>query len=314
MLEQLQEAFEKLQLKLQGWLEAAVLYLPNALIALVVVIIGWVIAGAAYKLAHRGIIRAGGKQNVADLLGSILKIVVIALAFFIGLSILGLSDTVSAMLAGAGIVGLAVGFALQDPLANLFSGVLLSVKELYSRGDLVETNGFFGVIERITLRTTIIRTLQGQEVVIPNKDVLQSPLTNYTVTGLRRIDLEIGISYGDDLRRAARITREAIEQNLDYIRERPVEMFWKEFGDSSINGILRFWVKSTGQRDFLEAQSEAIMAIKEAYDREDIMIPFPIRTLDFGIRGGEKLSQMPIQWAERGSNGKEAGAAGTVSR
>ena len=93
------------------------------------------------------------------------------------------------MLAGAGIAGLAIGFALQDPLANLFSGVMMSVRELYRKDDLIKSGDFFGTIDKISLRSTRIQTLDGQEVVIPNKDVLQSPLTNFTVNGSRRVDL-----------------------------------------------------------------------------------------------------------------------------
>ena len=295
MIDQLSNAFEKLQNKLMSWLDTFVLHLPNLLISVLIVVVAWIAAKYVYNLVHRLILRAGGNRNVADLLGSIVRVVVIALGLFIALGILGLSQAVASLLAGAGIVGLAVGFALQDPLANLFSGVMMSVKELYSPGDLVETNGFMGKIEGITLRTTLIRTLQGQEVVIPNKDVLQSALVNYTVTKRRRIDLEVGISYGDDLERAASVIRESLHKELDAVGgEDDVEVFWTGFGDSSMNGVVRFWHDMTGQKDFLDARSRAIVAIKRGFDEADIMIPFPIRTLDFGIRGGEKLSEMRL--------------------
>jgi len=294
MFEQVQQALSKLKEKLLGWIDAVVLNLPNFLLAILIVIVGWVLAKYAYKLLHKLVRKAGGNRNVSDLLSSIGRVIVIGIFLFIALSVMGLSSAVASLLAGAGIAGLAVGFALQDPLANLFSGVMMSVKELYRKGDLVKTNDYFGTIDKISLRSTVIQTLDGQEVVIPNKEVLQNPLTNFTVNQSRRVDLPIGISYGDDLNKAAKIAVKAVEDNVKCMDGKAVEVFWTEFGDSSINGVMRFWQSTTSQKDYLSGRSQAIVAIKAAFDREDIMIPFPIRTLDFGIRGGEGLSQMKL--------------------
>ena len=115
----------------------------------------------------------------------------------------------------------------------------------------------------------IIRTPQGQIVYIPNKVVYENPFTNYTKNFERRIDLSCGISYGDDLEKVKKIATEAISSIEKRDKNKDVEFFFTEFGSSSI-----------------------IMALKKAFDENDIMIPFPIRTLDFGIRGGEKLNTM----------------------
>lgn len=286
------DAYNKLEAKLQSWLETLILNLPNLLIAVIVLVAFWWLAKIAYRIIHRLVLRAGANQNVADLLGSIMRVVVVGLGLFIALNILNLSQAVTTVLTGAGIVGLAIGFALQDPLANLFSGVMLSVKELYGKGDLVQTNDFFGKIERITLRSTIIRSLDGQEIVIPNKDVLQKPLRNFSVTGERRVEFEIGVSYAEDLDRVAAITKTAVSEAIETLRGREVEVFWSGFGDSSINGVVRFWQPASSQLDYLSARSKAIVAVKKAYDENDILIPFPIRTLDFQIKGGATLAEM----------------------
>ena len=294
MIDQVQDALSKLKEKLFSWVDAMVLNLPNFIVALLIVTVGWYLAKYAYKVIHKLVIKAGGNRNVSDLLSSIGRVIVIGLFLFVGLSVMGLSSAVASLLAGAGIAGLAIGFALQDPLANLFSGVMMSVKELYRKGDLIKSGDYFGIIDRISLRATVIQTLDGQEVVIPNKDVLQNPLTNFTVNKSRRVDLPIGISYGDDLNNAAKVAVKAVEENVNCMDGKAVEVFWTEFGDSSINGVLRFWQSTTSQKDYLSGRSQAIVAIKAAFDRDDIMIPFPIRTLDFGIRGGETLSQMKM--------------------
>ena len=146
----------------------------------------------------------------------------------------------------------------------------------------------------VNLRHTSIETLQGQDVMIPNKIMAQSPIKNFNKLRKRRVDLACGVSYGDDLAKVKEITLSAIRDNVKYDKQKDVQLFFNEFGDSSINYTLRFWLDPAeiNQAGYLAAQSDAIMAIKTAYDGNDIMIPFPIRTLDFGIKGGEKLSKM----------------------
>lgn len=286
------DAYKLLEEKLQDWLREFIVSLPNLIVAFLVLALFWPLAKFAYRIANRLVLRAGGNLNVAALLGNISRVVVFGLGLFIALNILNLSQAVTTVLTGAGIIGLALGFALQDPLANLFSGVMLSVKELYAKGDLVQTNDFFGKIERITLRSTIIRSLDGQEIVIPNKDVLQKPLRNYSVTGERRVEFEFGVSYAEDLDRVAQVAVEAVSAVVTLPEGREVEVFWTGFGDSSINAVLRFWQTASGQKDYLNVRSKAIVAVKLAFDEQDILIPFPIRTLDFQIKGGATLAEM----------------------
>ena len=149
-----------------------------------------------------------------------------------------------------------------------------------------------GEITNIEFRTTSITTFQGLEVLIPNKTMFTDSLTNYTTTPYRRIDINVGVSYGDDLDKVLEVTKKAIEPIECRLAHRDAEVFFSEFGDSSINLTAMFWITFPGNNNFLKARNQAIINIKKAYDENDIMIPFPIRTLDFGIKGGEKLSQM----------------------
>jgi small-conductance mechanosensitive channel len=215
------------------------------------------------------------------------------------LSILQLDKAVTSILAGAGIIGLALAFAFQDIAANFISGIFISFRRPVHIGDIVKIKDYMGKVEEINLRDTVIRTFQGQMVIIPNKDVFQSPIENFTLLGKRRIDLTIGVSYGDDLQKVEDITLEALKDIKGLCTEEQATLFYKEFGDSSINFVLRLWVSSTSQPDFLRLGSEAIKRIKKAYDENDIMIPFPIRTLDFGIKGGVPLGDVHLNGAEK---------------
>jgi len=178
-------------------------------------------------------------------------------------------------------------------------GLSLHRTHPFKVGDLIETNDVFGTVQQITLRTTELRTLDGKRITLPNKHVYQDRLTNHSFSGERRVDLSCGISYGEDLEKVRRISIEAIEGIEKRNVDREVELYFQEFGDSSINFIVWFWIRFQKQTDYLGAMSEAVMRLKKAFDQNDITIPFPIRTLDFGIKGGERLgetlSNVPIK-------------------
>jgi small conductance mechanosensitive channel len=150
-----------------------------------------------------------------------------------------------------------------------------------------------GKVEEINLRDTVIRTFQGQMVIIPNREVFQNSIENYSLLGKRRYDLDVGVSYGEDLEKVKHITLEAVK-GIENLTDDEVTMFYVGFGNSSINFKVRMWVNSTEQIVYKQVGNDAIIRIKKAYDENDIMIPFPIRTLDFGIKGGTQLKDMPI--------------------
>jgi small conductance mechanosensitive channel len=127
--------------------------------------------------------------------------------------------------------------------------------------------------------------------VIPNKQIYQNKVLNHSASGTRRVDLACGVSYGDDLEEVRRVVRDTLASVEPRDRFRDVEVFFTGFGSSSIHLVGRFWVDYEKQPDFLDAQSRAIIAVKKAFDANDIVIPFPIRTLDFGIRGGRPLAE-----------------------
>ncbi|MGA7616087.1 MAG: mechanosensitive ion channel family protein [Thermoanaerobaculia bacterium] len=277
--------------KLDTWGRSAIAALPNLILAVVVALIFWTIA----RLMRSGTDRALNRTSMPD---PIRRILVGAVGFsiniagiFIGLGILGLDKTVTSLLAGVGIAGLALGFAFQNIASNFMAGVILAFRRPYRTGDLVETNDVLGVVYDMNLRVTIIRKLTGEIVRVPNQKVIEGVLTNYTESGERRIDLPVGVSYGSDLEKVRRITVEAVSEVEGRNAERPVDLFFDEFGDSSINFVVRFWIDTTKQVDYLGARSDAVMRIRKAYHLNDITIPFPIRTLDFGIIGGEKLDE-----------------------
>ncbi|THH41598.1 mechanosensitive ion channel family protein [Neolewinella litorea] len=299
--------FQPLFDELQRWWASLLRHLPNILLAIIVVVIGAIVTRFTKKYFNRLSYRLVSDSTVASLISSFLTVLLVLAFLFLTLSVLDLTGVVKSVLAGAGVVGLAIGLAFQDPILNLFSGIMLSVRNIFREGDLIEVAGYFGKVHEVTLRHTTLVTLQGQDVMIPNKTVVQEPIKNYSKLRMRRVDLSCGVSYGDDLEKVRDLTIRAIKEKVPHDDTKDVQLFFNEFGDSSINYTLRFWLDmgKSGQADYLHAQSEAIMAIKRVYDDNDIMIPFPIRTLDFGIKGGEKLSENMAAFNKNGADRRE---------
>jgi len=290
----IEKAFSIVAEKLNNWLENTIVMLPNVIVAFLVLILFYLLARFIRLITRRILNRISDRGSINNLVASIIYIITLSIGLIISLNVLHLQQTVTSLLAGAGIVGLAIGFAFQDISANFIAGVMMAFKQPIKVGDIISTGGYTGIVEEIDLRVTIIKTFQGLHVLIPNKDVFQTPVTNYTKTYERRIDLEVGISYGEDLERVRKITIEAVERMPFLLEDQEVNLYYKEFGDSSINFIIMVWVHYPNEPGFLKARSELIIAIKKAFDKNGITIPFPIRTLDFGIKGGEKLSEMKL--------------------
>lgn len=288
----LQQAFEILQEKLASWLGTGTAMLPNFVLAVVVLIVFYFLSRGIRLLSKRVMGRFLDQPAITNLISTIFSFLTVGTGLVVALNLLHLSQAVTSLLAGAGIVGLALGFAFQDISANFISGVIMAFKKPIKVGDIIETNQYMGFVKEIQLRATVIETFQGLHVIIPNRLIFENAVTNYTKTFKRRVDLEVGISYADDLEEVKEITEKAVCGNQYLTDSQDVKLVFQEFGDSSINFRVMFWINySPGKPNFLEARSEAIMAIKKAYDENGITIPFPIRTLDFGIKGGEKLSK-----------------------
>ena len=281
--------------KVGGWYQATVLLLPNLVVAVLIVVAGAFAARLVRRVVtgvmHRVTAHAPAARNVVDLLATLAYVAVLLAAVFSALRVLGLDGIVTTLLAGAGIVGLALGFAFQDIAANFIAGVLMAVRNPFVVGQIIETNSFMGTVREISLRSTILETFDGRRIILPNAKVFGDAIVNYSSLRERRVDLTVGVGYGDDLEQAERVATAAVEALPMRAEAHPVQLYYTGFGESSIDFSVRFWVAFDKQTDFLGAQSEAVKAIKKAFGQAGITIPFPIRTLDFGPNGGIPLAE-----------------------
>ena len=276
--------------KLDKWGLSAVKMLPNLVVAVIVLVFSVLLAFVVGRLVHRMVKRISPYGHVARLIAGMSRLMVIAGGLILALSAMSMDRAVASMLAGVGIVSIAIGFASKDIAADYMAGFLIFFTHPFRTGHLIQVGNFFGYVESIEMRAIKCRTQQGQRVIIPNRKVIEGEIINYSITGVRRVDLKCSVSYEDDLQQAEDLAMEAIESLALRNRERPVEMFYEEFGTSSINFSIRFWIEPD-QKTYLKARSEAIKVIKQTFREHGITIPFPIRTLDFGISGRPNLPE-----------------------
>jgi small conductance mechanosensitive channel len=222
------------------------------------------------------------QKSVRNLVSRIVSAVIFLLGLYFAMTILKFDDTLKTIVSAAGVSGIVIGLALQGTLSNTISGVVLSFRKNLNIGNWVETNDYSGEVIDINLNYFVIKEADNNIVVIPNKMILESPFKNYSLTTKMRVSIECGVEYGVDLEKVEKITRETISSNFNQKQiDKQVEFFYTEFGDSSINFLCRFWIDSENAIEKLKAKSKAIIKIKKAFDKENINIPFPMRTLEF---------------------------------
>ena len=279
MEEQLNESVGGLLDKLSNWVDIIILNLPNLILALLlfglVYLLSQKLHNWVYKISRKRI----KQQSIRSLLANFVSITVIALGIFLALSVLNLDKALTSILAGAGVAGLAIGLALQGTIANTFSGIFLAVRDIMNIGDFIETSGYEGTVEEITLRYIVIKESDNNLVIIPNKLVVENPFKNFGLTQRIRAEIVCGVGYDSDLNQVRKIAVDSISKLYPPKNGEKVEFYYTDFGGSSIDFKLRFWVDAEASITALDVKSEAIMKIKEAFDKNDIDIPFPIRTL-----------------------------------
>jgi len=177
-----------------------------------------------------------------------------------------------------GLGSVAIGFAFQDIFKNFLAGVLLLLNEPFQLNDQIIVGEFEGTVEEISIRSTQIRTYQGERVVIPNAIVFTSPITVLTDRPFRRTDLEIGLDYNTPLPKALEVLREAMQGVEGVLADPPFELDIVGFADSSIDFVVRYWTRPR-KPEVRRVRTQVMMALKQACDRAGLVIPYPIRTV-----------------------------------
>lgn len=249
----------------------------------------WVAAGGVFfgaivlsrvvkALTAHVVERGEGAGRVAQVVGRMVGALVVVGGFVYALQVLGVR--LAPLLGALGIGGLALAFAAQTILENVFASALLQARRPFRSGDQIASNDIEGTVEEVNFRTVVLRTYDGERVLMPCSQVLNSPITNFTTNRTRRTTLAVGVAYSTDLARAQRVLLEAVG-SVEGVRAQPTPQAWvEEFGESSIDFALRYW-HAPDIATMWRVRSGVAMAVKSAFDGAGIGMPFPQRTLGF---------------------------------
>ncbi len=240
--------------------------------ALIILIVGMVVARVLDRLVHHATERAHLDPILGGFLGRLLRISVLLVAVIVALDAVGVKTT--SLVAVLGAAGLAIGFAVKDYLSNFAAGVILMVFRPFKAGDFIDVAGTSGIVEQVNIFHTVLRSTSNQEIVIPNSHVYATNIVNYSARPTRRIDLVIGIGYSDDIVKA-KTALAAVAATDERLHKDPEPVILVDsLGESSIDLVLRVW---TNTADYWVVRSDLLEAIKARFDADGISIPFPQR-------------------------------------
>ncbi len=272
-LENTEERIDVVTAKLIELGDKALEFLPLFGVALVVIIVFWLIARLVtwgdllFRWIDNGLVR--------DMVRQVTRVIIVGAGILIALELLNATALVGAALGTAGVAGIALGFAFRDIAENYLAGILLSVRQPFAPNDLVSIDGEEGKVIRLTARATVLLTLDGNHLRVPNARVFKAVLVNYTRNPLRRLDFEVGVGVDEDLVRAQKIGRDVLSEMDAVIREPPPMALIERLADSTVVIHLYAWFDQR-TTDYFKARSEAIRVVKAAYDDAGIEMPEPI--------------------------------------
>ena len=242
----------------------------NIALAIVVFIVGRLIAKGLVKVLEGLLVRAKVDAMLIEFIGSIASAALLLFVIIASLDMLGVNTT--SLIAMLGAAGLAVGLALQGSLQNFASGVLLIIFRPFQVGNYIDAGGVSGTVEKITIFNTIMLTPDNREIIVPNGAVYGGTITNFSARDTRRIDMVFGISYGDDIKKSRDILMEALEADERVLKDPAPNVAVSELADSSVNFVVRPWVNSG---DYWDVKWDMNAKIKLALEANGISIPFP---------------------------------------
>ena len=242
----------------------------NIILALVIFFVGKWLARVIVKSVKRLMTNAHLDDVLTNFLGSLLSAALMVVVIIAALDQLGV-DTKS-VLAIFAAAGLAVGLALKDSLSNFAAGVMIVMFKPFKNGDFIDAAGVTGTVDMIGIFNTILRTGDNREITVPNSQIYGGVITNFSARETRRIDLVIGIGYGDDIKAASNLLEQILNNDERFLKDPEPVFMVSELGASSVDFAVRPWVNSA---DYLTVRSDTLESIKTEFDKAGISIPYP---------------------------------------
>ena len=242
----------------------------NIVMAIVIYIVGKFVVGILVNVFGTVMARSKYDDMLIDFVKAILNAILMLFVIVASLDKLGVNTT--SMVAIFGAAGLAIGLSLQGSLQNFAAGVMLFVFRPFKSGDFIDAAGEMGTVISISIFTTIMTTPDNKQIIVPNGKVYGGNITNFSANETRRVDMLVGISYDSDLKKAKQILNEMVSADERILKDPAPIVAVSELADSSVNFVVRPWVKSA---DFWDVKFDFTEAVKLRFDAEGIIIPFP---------------------------------------
>jgi small conductance mechanosensitive channel len=265
-----------LQGVLETWWESFLRNMPSIIAGVLIFILSFYAARWLMRAVERVMARRKADAELTLLIGRLTRWTVISLGLVLALQQAGVD--VTAILTGLGVVGFTVGFALKDISANFVAGIILLFQQPFDLGDTINVREYTGTVVDINLRATEMLTIDGLRVMIPNNDILTSTITNYSRTDQRRITVQVGVGYDNDLHEVERIALAALKE-MDGVLDDPAPLvMFDKFGDFAVNMSVYYWY-ATDQIGYGEITNLGANLIKTALEKAGVSTPFPIQTV-----------------------------------
>ena len=249
-------------------------------LALAIFYIGRKVVSVVVSVLQRLMRKQETDEILVSFVSAIVRWVLLLFVVIAALSQLGIDTT--SLIALLGAAGLAIGLSLQSSLSNFAAGVMLIVFRPFTKGDFIDAGGAMGVVDSISIFTTILTTVDNKEVIIPNGAIMGGNITNFSARPTRRVDMVFGISYDDDIRKAKTILEEIIAADDRVLAEPAPVISLSELADSSVNFVVRPWVNAA---DYWAVLWETTESVKLKFDEAGISIPYP--QMDVHLDKGE---------------------------
>ena len=243
----------------------------NVLIAILILIIGYLVAALVVRYIRHAMNKARMAQLLVEFVSRVAKILLLIVVLLVAVSALGF-DVGAGLVSISVVFGFVIGFAFQDMLGNLAAGFMIALTKPFKVGDFVDAAGIAGGIQHVGISNTTMLTYDNKKVIIPNSKVWGDAITNYTAMNTRMIDLKVGIGYDDDIGKAMKIASDILNNHEKVLSDPAPLVATNELGDSSVNLIIRPWVNTS---DYWPVKRGLTKQIKEAFDEAGLNIPYP---------------------------------------
>jgi len=256
--------------------ELGIAYAPKVLLALATLLIGFWVINRICRGLEKVLEKRGADQALTHFLHNLISYGLKGLLLISVASMIGIETT--SFIAVFGAAGLAVGLALQGSLSNFAGGVLILLFKPYKIDDVIEAQGYLGRVVKIQIFNTILNTMDNERIIIPNGLLSNGPIRNLFAEEIRRVESTFGISYEDSIDKAREVIAKIVDANSHILGDPGPEIFVSEHADSSVNLLVRVWVKTD---DYWPVHFDLIEQVKKEFDNNNITIPYPQRDVHF---------------------------------